>query len=198
MVVDTALNAAALPDNTLLFYTGFLIGTDNPEEIAGVLAHEVGHIAGRHLVRMYGAMDQAQRIGIFGTLAGIAVAMLGAPDAGIALALGGSSQALHTFLHYRRTEEEAADMMGVRYLQSLKWPIRGLRTFLTKLLGQELLSESMQDPYLRTHPITRDRVERVCMMEESYAIHKLPPIFYEQHERMIVKLRHSYGGRRKL
>ena len=189
MMIDSALNAAALPDNTILFYTGFLIEAETPEEIAGVLAHEVGHIAGRHLVRMHGAMAQSQRIGIFGALMGVAVAMLGSPDAGMALALGSSSQALHTFLHYRRTEEEAADMLAVRYLEALKWPILGLRTFLAKLLGQELLSESMQDPYLRTHPITRDRVERVRAKEETYKVTKLPEEFHEQHGRMVVKLK---------
>jgi len=191
MVVDSALNAAALPDNTLLFYTGFLIETENPEEIAGVLAHEVGHIAGRHLVRIYGAMETSQRMGMLGALMGIAVGLLGSPDAGIALALGGSSQALHSFLHYRRTEEEAADMLAVRYLQALKWPIRGLRMFLNKLLSQELLSESLQDPYLRTHPITRDRVERIRSKEESSLTKEsgMPQHFYEQHARMVAKLK---------
>ncbi len=94
MIVEPALNAAALPGNTLLFYTGFLIESENPEEIAGVLAHEVGHIAGRHLVRMYGAMEKSQHMGMLGALMGIAVGLLGSPDAGIALALGGSSQAI--------------------------------------------------------------------------------------------------------
>lgn len=189
MVIDSALNAAALPDNTLLFYTGFLMEAETPEEIAGVMAHEAGHIAGRHLVRVYGAMEQSQGIGLFGALAGIAVAMLGSPDAGIALAMGASSTALHTFLHYRRTEEEVADMLAVRYLKELKWPISGLRTFLEKLLGQELLSESMQDPYLRTHPITRDRVERIRADESSYRKGVLPKRFQEQHRRMVLKLK---------
>ncbi len=190
MVVENALNAAALPDNTLLFYTGFLVEAENPEEIAGVLAHEVGHIAGRHLVRMYGAMEKSQQMGMLGALMGIAVGLLGAPDAGIALALGGSSQALHSFLHYRRGEEEAADMLGVQYLERLKWPIRGLRTFLSKMLGQELLSESLQDPYLRTHPLTHERVERIRAKEDAGSKNqKMPPYFYEQHHRMVAKLK---------
>jgi predicted Zn-dependent protease len=192
MIVETALNAAALPGNTLLFYTGFLVETENPEEIAGVLAHEVGHIAARHLTRMYGAMEKSQRIGMLGALMGIAVGLLGSPDAGLAIALGGSSQALHSFLHYRRGEEETADMLGVQYLERLGWPIRGLRTFLTKMLGQELLSESLQDPYLRTHPLTHDRVERIRSKEEI-AVRtktlKMPEYFYEQHARMVVKLK---------
>ena len=188
MIVESALNAAALPNNTLLFYTGFLMETEGPEEIAGVLAHEVGHIAARHLVRMYGAMENAQKVGLLGALVGIAVGLLGSPDAGLALALGGSSQALHTFLHYRRSEEEAADMLAVKYLTALKWPIRGLRTFLTKLLGQELLSEKLQDPYLRTHPLTQDRVERIRAREEK-SVKSMSSIFKEQHERMVVKLK---------
>ncbi|MBM3611000.1 MAG: tetratricopeptide repeat protein [Alphaproteobacteria bacterium] len=188
MIVESALNAAALPNNTLLFYTGFLMETENPEEIAGVLAHEVGHIAARHLVRMYGAMENAQKVGLLGALVGIAVGLLGSPDAGLALALGGSSQALHTFLHYRRSEEEAADMLAVKYLEALKWPIRGLRTFLTKLLGQELLSEKLQDPYLRTHPLTQDRVERI-RAKEIKSPKAMPNLFQEQHHRMVVKLK---------
>jgi predicted Zn-dependent protease len=192
MVVEPSLNAAALPGNTVLFHTGFLIETTDPEEVAGVLAHEVGHIAGRHLARMYGAMEKSQRIGMLGALMGIAVGLLGSPDAGMALALGGSSQALHSFLHYRRGEEEAADMLGVQYLERLGWPIRGLRTFLSKMLGQELLSESLQDPYLRTHPLTHDRVERV-RSKEGMAVRtktlKMPRYFYEQHARMVLKLK---------
>jgi predicted Zn-dependent protease len=192
MVVEPSLNAAALPGNTLLFHTGFLIETTDPEQVAGVLGHEVGHIAARHLTRMYGAMEKSQRIGMLGALMGIAVGLLGSPDAGMAIALGGSSQALHSFLHYRRGEEEAADMLGVQYLERLGWPIRGLRTFLTKLLGQELLSESLQDPYLRTHPLTHERVERIRAKEEI-AVRtktlKMPEYFYEQHARMVVKLK---------
>lgn len=188
MMVDPSLNAAALPNNTLLFYTGFLMETETPAEIAGVLAHEVGHIAARHLVRMYGAIENAQKIGLLGALVGIAVGLLGSPDAGMALALGGSSQALHAFLHYRRSEEEAADMLAVKYLTALKWPIRGLRAFLEKLLGQELLSDNLQDPYLRTHPLTRDRVERI-RAREALSAETMPVLFKEQHERMVVKLK---------
>jgi predicted Zn-dependent protease len=188
MMVDPSLNAAALPNSTLLFYTGFLMETETCDEIAGVLAHEVGHIAARHLVRTYGAMENAQHMGLLGALVGVAVGLLGSPDAGLALVLGSSSQALHTFLHYRRSEEEAADMLAVKYLTALKWPIRGLRTFLEKLLGQELLSESLQDPYLRTHPITRDRVERI-RAREGGTPKIMPNYFKEQHQRMVAKLK---------
>ena len=120
---------------------------------------------------------------------GVAVALLGAPDAGMALAIGGFSQGLHTFLHYRRTEEEAADMLGVKYLQKLGWPIKGLRVFLSKLLGQELLSEALQTPYLRTHPLTTERVEIVRSKEKLQKGIKMPAYFYEQHRRMVAKLK---------
>lgn len=192
IIIDPAMNAAALPNNTMLFFTGFLIGTQTPEEVAGVLAHEVGHIAARHLVRMYSAIDKAQKMSMLGALMGIAVGMLGSPDAGMAIAMGSSSQALHSFLHYRRSEEEVADMLAVKYLEALKWPIRGLRTFLSKLLGQELLSESLQDPYLRSHPLTKDRVERIRSKEDAGGTHyegKMPPYFQEQHNRMVAKLK---------
>ncbi len=82
-------------------------------------------------------------------------------------------------------------MLGVQYLERLGWPIRGLRTFLSKMLGQELLSESLQDPYLRTHPLTHDRVERIRAKEGALRDknQKMPPYFYEQHTRMVTKLK---------
>ncbi|MGH6720258.1 MAG: M48 family metalloprotease, partial [Alphaproteobacteria bacterium] len=79
----------------------------------------------------------------------------------VAIAVGGSGVAERALLSYSRAQENAADQAALRYLDAAGLSARGLMTFLDRLADQELLSPTRQDPYLTTHPVTRDRVEHV-------------------------------------
>ncbi len=191
LVNEDAVNAAALPNSIMVLYAGFIRATKSVDQVIGVIAHEVGHIAGRHHVRGYAAMEKAQKSGMVMGLLGLTLGVLsGRPDIGMATAMGGMSQSIYSYLHYHRGEEAAADMAAVKYLEKLKWPSIGLMEFLETLQGQELLNSSQQDPYLRTHPLTRDRIERIRdKINEAHCREEtLPKEFYEDYRIIHMKV----------
>jgi predicted Zn-dependent protease len=94
-------------------------------------------------------------------LGGAAAAASGEGGALVAGALGGQAMAMGEFFAFTRTQEQAADQAALTYLERLGWSPRGLERLLERLLEQELLAVSRQDPYFRTHPLSRDRLEFV-------------------------------------
>lgn len=191
LVNENTVNAAALPNGAMVLYAGFIRATKSVEQVIGVIAHEVGHIAGRHHVRGYAAMEKAQKSGMMMGLLGLTLGVLsGRPDVGLATAMGGMSQSIHSFLHYHRGEEAAADMAAVKYLEKLGWTSAGLMEFLETLKGQELLNASQQDPYLRTHPLTRDRIETVRNRVDKSKCKRapLPKEFFEDYRIIHMKI----------
>ncbi len=189
LVVNSESNAAATLNTTIILNTGFLLNTSSLNEVVGVLAHEVGHIEGRHVVRSVGAMENAQRISILGAAAGIALGVLTQRlDLGTALAIGSSISSIYGYLKYSRAEEAAADQAAVRYLNGLCWPADGLISFFRKLLGQELLSTSLQDPYIRSHPLTRDRMNAIERQIQSSCQKPFPVKMVDHYHLMRIKL----------
>ncbi len=162
IVVNRDVNASATFNTTIILFTGFLLKTESVQEVIGVLAHEIGHLAGQHLVSLVDAVDNAQKMSLLGALAGVTLGLLtGNPQIGIFSVMGGHTSAHYSFAHFNQGQESAADRMAIRFLNDLCWPVEGLESFLRKLLSQELLRDTQQDPYLRTHPLTKDRVNMV-------------------------------------
>ena len=159
LVNDRALNAFVAGGQRLFMNAGLLMRADTPNQVIGVIAHEVGHIAGGHLVRSQEALQRATTQQIISILAGLAAAVAsGRSDVGVGVLGGGQDAALRTLLQYSRQQESAADQAGVRFLERTGQSSRGLLEFFRILGGQELLLTVSQDPYLRTHPLTRERV----------------------------------------
>lgn len=189
LVVNSENNAAATLNTTMILNTGFLLSTSNLNEIVGVIAHEVGHLEGRHVVRSIGAMENAQRVGLLGAAAGIALGVLTQRlDLGAALAIGSSISSIYGYLKYSRAEEAAADQAAVRYLNGLCWPADGLVFFFKKLLGQELLSTNLQDPYIRSHPLTRDRMHAIERQIQNSCQKPFPAQMVSRYHLMRIKL----------
>lgn len=188
-MVNNESNAAATLNTTMILNTGFLLNTSNLNEVIGVLAHEVGHMEGRHVVRSIGAIENAQRTSILAAAAGIVLGVLThRPDLGAALAIGSSISSIYAYLKYSRSEEASADQAAVRYLNGLCWPADGLVSFFKKLLGQELLSTNLQDPYMRSHPLTRDRMNSIERQIENSCQKPFPTKMVDQYHLMRIKL----------
>jgi predicted Zn-dependent protease len=166
LVNDPSLNAFVAGGQNLFVHTGLLIAADSPGQVIGVLAHEIGHIAGGHLARSSDALKNAQNTGLFATLLGLGLIALGAASgasgaaqAGTAVITSSQSVGLRTFLAYTRTQERSADQAAVTYLDRTHQSTAGMIAFMEKLADQELLAVSRQDPYVRSHPLTYDRIE---------------------------------------
>lgn len=165
LVNDRSLNAFVAGGQNLFINTGLLMASDSPDQVIGVMAHEVGHIAGGHLIRTNDAIAAAQDVGLLHTILGIGLIALsaaagasGGAEAGAAVIAGGQSAATGTFLSYTRSQERAADQAALNYLDRTGTSAKGLLDFFGKLRDQELLVAARQDPYFRTHPLTQDRI----------------------------------------
>lgn len=165
IVNDPALNAFVAGGRNIFLNTGLLMASESPGQVIGVIAHECGHIAGGHLARTGDAMRAAEGTGLFATLLGIGLIALGAATgaadaskAGGAVIFGGQSAGFRQLLAYTRAQERAADQAALTYLDATQQSARGLLQFLRKLEEQDLLIAERQDPYVRSHPLTADRV----------------------------------------
>ncbi len=190
IVRDRQLNAFVAGGMNLFLNTGLLMKTADPTELAGVIAHEVGHIAGGHLTRAGLAQKRAAAEMILGAVLGAAAAVAGAPAVGAALMTGGQTVAQGNFMSFSRSQEQAADQAAMSILDRLHVSADGLARFFGVLEDQNVLSVSGTTPYLRSHPLTRDRMQFVEAHAAASRSGARPPpaAWVEGHQRMVVKL----------
>lgn len=191
LVNSNEINAFVAGGANIFFYTGLIQKTESPLELIGVMAHELGHISGGHLVRSREALEQASYESILGTLIGIGAA-IASGDSGAAAAgsIGGNSIAQRRFLSKTRTFESSADQAAIKSMEAAKINPKGLLTFLEKLAGQELIPASQQSEYVRTHPLTHNRISTMenAVSKSQYKNTPIPEHWKDQHERIKAKL----------
>jgi len=191
LVKDNTLNAFVAGGMNLFIHTGLLQESENAGQLVGVVAHEIGHIAGGHLIRTQEAMEGASAQAILTALLGFGAALAtGNAGADAAILGGGQQMAMGSFLAYSRAQENTADQAALSYMDQAGISARGLLAFLEKLNGQELRTADRQDAFVRTHPLTQDRIESVRYhVEHSRVSDKaVPPEWEEMHARMRAKL----------
>jgi len=190
LINDRHLNAFVAGGMRIFINTGLLQTADDPEQVIGVLAHEIGHIAGGHLVRIHeglrNATAQAVLVAILGTAATIAA---GRPDGAAATLAGASSVGQRSILSYTRSMEQSADQAAVRYLEHTRQSARGLLEFLQKLAQDEGGAVGV-DPYTRSHPLTNDRIRFLehQIQKSRYSPTHVPSDLVQAHARMKGKL----------
>ncbi|MCB1590975.1 MAG: M48 family metalloprotease [Alphaproteobacteria bacterium] len=160
LVQSTDVNAFVAGGSNIFVYTGLIELTENPGELIGVLAHEMGHISGGHLIRTRDALERASYESIAGAILGIGAA-IATGDAGAvpALTLGGSSVAMRRFLAHSRVQEASADQAALTFLDKAKIDPTGIGSFLDKLKAETLMPADQQSEYIQTHPILENRLE---------------------------------------
>ncbi len=159
IVNDNSLNAFVSDGNYLFVHTGTIIQAKNTNELAGILAHETGHILGGHIVRLKLKMEKMQYLMLGSVLAaGAAAISTGRGDAAMAVILGSQSSALNSMLHYQVQEERSADESAVKLLDKTKQSTQGLLSFMKKIKKQNALSGIEENSYFRTHPLTSERI----------------------------------------
>jgi predicted Zn-dependent protease len=154
---DGTLNAFALPGGYIGVHSGLILSAQSESELAGVLAHEIAHVTQKHLARLVGKQNQAQ---VAQWLA-LAVAILAArsnPDVAQGAAVAGTAAGVQTVLNYSRDFEREADRIGIQTLERAGFDVRGMASFFERLQKFGRLYENNAPGYLRTHPLTTDRI----------------------------------------
>jgi predicted Zn-dependent protease len=191
LLVDPDINAGATVGGQIIIYTGLIIDCKNVGELLGVLAHEVGHVAGGHVAKMDSAEEQALIPSVAAVvLGGVASLATGNPAPLIAGASGGSTFYQRLLLQYSRGLEASADSAALTALEKLNWPATGLLTFLKRLESKMFVKSSHLDPYTLTHPATSERVSIVqdYVVKHPITTQKIPEKYEQQFQRIKAKL----------
>ena len=192
IVSDHTLNAFVAGGQRLFINSGLLMEAEDAGQVIGVIAHETGHISGGHLVRLQESLKNSTAKSILTmVLGGIAAIATGQGEAASAVIAGSATLQQRSILSYTRTMEQSADQAAVAFLDETGYSSRGLLHFLSKLSGQELLSTERQDPYLRSHPLTHDRIEfmRNHVATSPHSETPLRADLVQAHNRMRAKLK---------
>lgn len=190
LLADPQLNAFVAGGQQLFLYTGLLKRTETPAQLAGVIAHEAGHIAGGHLTRVARAAETATIEALIGMLLGAAAAVAGAPDLGTAIIAGGQTLAQRSFLAFTRSQEQIADQAAIGYLERAGYSPRGLLEFMRILEQRNLRITPEGAEFLRTHPLTRNRISFLEEQVEKSPLRDaaMPPELVEAHVRAVAKI----------
>lgn len=168
VVNDSAFNAFVIDSQTIFVNYGLILKVKSPEMLQAVIAHEAAHIANGHLSRRMQNMRSANSVSGLGIALAVLAAAAGAGEAAGGLAIGIQSSALRSFLAHTRAEESSADRSAAGYLTRAGINPQGMVDLHQIFAGQEVLSVNNQDPYMRSHPMSRDRVRAAKAYVASY------------------------------
>lgn len=195
IVQDKTMNAFVAGGQRIFVTTGLLRATEHPGQLIGVLAHETGHIAGGHLARLEGALQDASTEAMIGSLLGLAVGVLsGSPEAAAAGMSLGTHIATRNLLAFSVAQERSADRAALTFLDKTHQSAKGLMEFLNTIHDQELMFVSdktqRENTYTTTHPLTNDRIAFVedHVLHSPYSDIPDPPALVALHARIVAKL----------
>ena len=166
VINDRSINAFVAGTQDVYIHSGLIEAADNANEVQGVIAHELGHIALGHSITRSENASKAGNITILSLLLGLAAVAAGAGEAGLGIIGAGQQAALGNFLAHTRGEESGADVAGAKYLSQAGLTGKGSINFFKKLQNLEFrLAIPQEDSYNRSHPLSG---ERISLLQEIY------------------------------
>ena len=165
---DPEINAFVAGGQYVWVHSGLIAATDNVNQLQGVVAHELGHIEGGHIIRSSEGMKAATGITLLSLVLGAAAIAAGGAEAGMGILGMGQQAAMGKYLAFSRAQESSADLAGARYLSKSGLSGKGSLEFFKKLQNQEYrLAIPQDDSYGRTHPLSG---ERINVLREVYTV----------------------------
>ena len=166
MIGDNSINAFVAGGQIVYIHSGLITAASNANEVQGVIAHELGHVAGGHVIRTSEGIKTATGITILSLILGAAAIAAGAGDVGAGIMAAGQQAALGKFLAFSRSQESSADLAGASYLSKSGISGRGSIAFFKRLQNLEFRYGIPQtDSYERTHPLSG---ERIAVLQDVY------------------------------
>ena len=181
VVRDETINAFAMVGGHIGVHTGLILLTQTESELAGVVAHEIGHVLQKHQARFLAGQSKSS----WTSLAALALALIasrsnsnqGAQVTEAAVATAGALQ-IQTAIDYTREHEREADRVGLTLLQRAGFDPRGMANFFDRMLKANRLNEFKGAPsYLRTHPLTTERIADMQDRVERLPTRMVPDSF---------------------
>ncbi|MBV8248435.1 MAG: M48 family metalloprotease [Comamonas sp.] len=154
---DRQVNAFALPGGYMGVYLGLIGVVSSGDELASVIAHETSHITQRHIARMLAQQGKQTPLILASMLLG-ALAATRSPDAAMAIMMGGPAAMMQNQLNFSRAMESEADRMGYSLMAPAGFAPQGFVSMFGKLEQASRLNDNGSWPYLRSHPLTTQRI----------------------------------------
>ena len=171
LVRDRSVNAFALPGGFIGVHLGLMALTASPDELASVLAHELSHVTRRHIARSITASSRSSTLGLVGMLLGLLVASRSrSVDAAQAAVVGGQAAMAQAQLNFSRDMEREADRTGLAVMGEAGFAPAGMAAMFDKLDQSGRLNDSGGFPYLRSHPLTVDRIGEARQAVEAAGV----------------------------
>lgn len=168
VINDPEINAFVAGGQYVWVHSGLIAQADNVNQLQGVVAHELGHIEGGHVIRSGEGIKEATGVTILSLVLGAAAIAAGGGEAGMGIMGLGQQAAMRNFLAFSRAQESSADLAGARYLHTAGISGKGSLDFFKKLQNQEYRLAIPQDnSYGRTHPLSG---ERINVLREVYTV----------------------------
>ena len=172
-IADSSINAFALPGGFVGVHSGLLLTAQSESELASVLSHEIAHVTQRHIARLIAAQ---QRVGL-ASMAALAVAILAARSnsqvsaAAIAAAQAG---AIQSQLNFTREHEREADRIGLQIMDKSGFDVHAMPVFFERLQKATRVYENGAPSYLRTHPLTFERIADIQSRIQDVSFRQVP------------------------
>jgi beta-barrel assembly-enhancing protease len=159
LVIDRTkqVNAFALPGGYMGVNLGLLAVTESPQELASVLAHELSHVSQRHIARLIARQGRDMPL-VMGALILGALAARNNADVANAAIVGSQALAMQNQLNFSRDMEREADRVGFGVMTEAGFPGQGFVSMFDKLQQASRLNDDGSFPYLRSHPLTTERI----------------------------------------
>ena len=166
VIQNPEINAFAAPGGIVGINSGVILNSDTESELAGVIAHEISHVTQRHMVRNMEMQSHMSLPMMAGMLAAILIASQD-PEAGKAAMIAIQGGAAQAQINFTRDNEAEADRIGMQLLARARFNPRGMPAFFEKL--QQNTRYAAQAPeFLRTHPLTNNRISDTRARADSY------------------------------
>ena len=172
-IADSSINAFALPGAFIGVHSGLLLTAQSESELASVLSHEIAHVTQRHIARLIASQQRAGLV----SMAALAIAILAARSnsdvsaAAIAAAQAGSIQSQ---LNFTRDHEREADRIGLQILDKSGLDVHAMPVFFERLQKATRVYENGAPSYLRTHPLTFERVADIQNRIQGVPFRQVP------------------------
>lgn len=193
LVNDSSVNAFVAGGQAVYINSGLINEAASANEVQGVIAHELGHITGGHVINNAGGKE-ATGISLLSLLLGAAAVAAGAGEAGMGVLMAGQQAAMGKYLAFSRAQESTADAAGAQFLSKAGITGRGSIDFFKKLENMEFRygrrAGNEEDRFYSTHPVSSDRIATLTdIYEKDPAWAKRPdPSLEERFQRAKAKL----------
>lgn len=170
IIKDPQINAFAVPGGLFALNTGLITSAKNLDEIAGVMAHEIAHVAQRHYSRSQEAFKGQGLLALAGIIVGAAIASQADSDVGSAVMLGTQAALMDKQLSYSRNQEREADRIGMQFMYAAGYNPQSMANYFETMHRATSRVSFLPDFWL-THPLTTER-----MSEARLRANQLPQV----------------------